>query len=95
VNVEGVHSNAETDKWSRAKIIFTLKAPNTPGDYPLVGTYFYGTETGTSISTQMHPEYGPQPLGGALGKSGRVKFSTPALINVKEAEPQPVADIQP
>ena len=47
VNVDGVHSSAEADKWSRAKVIFTLKAPSAPGDYPLVGTYFYGTETGS------------------------------------------------
>ncbi len=95
VNVEGVISNADIDKWSRAKIIFTLKAPREVGDYPLVGAYFYGTETGTALSTQMHPEFGPQPLGGALGKSGRVKFSKQAVISVKEADPQPVAEIQP
>lgn len=95
VNVGGVHSNAETDKWSRAKVIFTLKAPNEAGDYPLVGAYFYGTETGTALSTRVDPELGPQPLGGALGQSGRVKFSRTAVISVKQAEPQPVADIAP
>jgi len=95
VNVEGVHSNAETDKWARAKIIFTLKAPDKVGDYPLVGAYFYGTETGTSLSTHMDAESGPQPLGGALGQAGRVKFSETALITVKEPDPQPVAEIQP
>ncbi len=91
VNVAGMHSNAETDKWSRAKVIFTLKAPLVAGDYPLVGTYFYGTETGTSLSTRMDPEYGPQPLGGALGKSGRVKFSKKAVISVKRADSLPAA----
>jgi hypothetical protein len=95
VNVEGVQSNADTDRWSRAKIIFTLKAPAEVGNYPLVGAYFYGTETGTALTTRMHPEYGPQPLGGALGKSGRIKFSSEALISVKQAEIQPVAEIQP
>ena len=96
VNVEGMQSSADTDKWSRAKIIFTLKAPMTAGDYPLVGAYFYGTETGAAISTRMHPQNGPQPLGGALGKSGRVKFSESAVITVKQAAPpQPVAEIAP
>ena len=95
VNVEGVQSSADRDKWSRAKIIFTLRAPAEIGDYPLVGAYFYGTETGTSLSTNVHPEFGPQPLGGALGQSGRVKFSKSALISVKNAETQPVAEIQP
>ncbi len=95
VNVEGMQSNAESDKWARAKIIFTLKAPEEIGDYPLVGAYYYGTETGISLSTRMDPVLGPQPLGGALGNSGRVKFSKTAVITVKEADLQPVAEIQP
>ncbi|MDH3729001.1 MAG: hypothetical protein OER77_15830, partial [Myxococcales bacterium] len=92
VNVDGIESNAELDKWARAKIIFTLKAPTTAGVYPLVGAYFYGTETGNPISTRVHPQFGPQPLGGTAGKSGRIKFSEESLISVKEAEVQPVAD---
>ncbi|MEM9174416.1 MAG: hypothetical protein AAGC67_04220 [Myxococcota bacterium] len=97
VNVDGVQSSADMDKWSRAKIIYTLRAPVTEGDYPLVGAYFYGTETGAAMSTRMHPEYGPQPMGGALGKSGRVKFSKEAMITVKTPDeaPPPVADIAP
>jgi hypothetical protein len=95
VNVEGVNSSADEDKWYRAKIIFTLKAPMLVGDYPLVGTYYYGTETGAALSTKMHPELGAQPLGGAHGKSGRVKFSEPAVISVKEPDAPPVAEIAP
>ena len=95
VNVEGVESSADDDKWSRAKIIYSLKAPHEIGDYPLVGAYFYGTETGVGMSTKMHPEFGPQPLGRMLGKSGRVKFSEPAVISVKPADAQPVAEIAP
>jgi len=92
VNVEGIESNADTDKWSRAKVIFTLKAPVVAGDYPLVGAFFYGTETGTSLSTRTHPSLGQQPLGGMAGKSGRIKFSASGLITVKDAvEIQPVA----
>ena len=95
VNVEGVESSAEENKWSRAKIIFTLKAPKEVGDYPLVGAYFYGTETAVAMSTRKNPEYGPQPMGGVLGKSGRVKFSETAVITVKEAPAQPVAEPAP
>ena len=97
VNVDGVQSSADQDKWSRAKVIFTLRAPVTEGDYPIVGAYFYGTETGAALSTRVHPEYGPQPMGGALGKSGRVKFSKEAMITVKTPgpAPAPVADIAP
>lgn len=95
VNVDGVASSAEEDRWSRAKIIFTLKAPAAVGDLPLVGAYFYGTETGTKLSTRNNPEHGPQPLGGTLGKSGRVKFSERAVISIRVPEAQPVAEIAP
>jgi hypothetical protein len=95
VNVEGISSSADEGKWSRAKIIYTLKAPSEAGDYPLVGAYFYGTETGVAMSTRIDPEYGSQPLGGVLGKSGRVKFSDAAVISVKPGSAQPVAEIAP
>lgn len=87
VNVTDMQSSADQDRWSRAKIVFTLKAPEEIGDYPMVGAYFYGTETGASLSTRVHPDFGPQPLGGTLGKSGRVKFSNEAVISVTEALP--------
>lgn len=95
VNVEGVASSADEDRWSRAKIIYTLKAPNEIGHLPLVGAYFYGTETGVQLSTRMDPERGAMPLGGPLGKSGRVKFSEPAVISIRLPEAQPVAEIAP
>ena len=89
VNVEEMTSNADTDKWSRAKIVYTLRAPSEVGDYPIVGAYFYGTETGTALSSWVHPEFGPQPLGGSLGQSGRVKFSKEAMISVKSPDSMP------
>lgn len=95
VNVEGMQSNAAEDKWSRAKIIYTLQAPAAIGDYPLVGAYFYGTETGNALSTRVSPDLGAQPLGGTLGHSGRVKFSTTAVVAVKAVEVQPAAEIKP
>ncbi len=95
VNVEDIQSSADEDRWSRAKIIFTMRAPKQIVDLPLVGAFFYGTETGASLSTRNHPEYGRLPLGGMLGNSGRVKFSATAVISVKEADAQPAAQIAP
>lgn len=83
VNVTGVESDAAAGKWSKAKVIYTLQAPDRPGDYPLVGAYFYGTEKASPIGSSVHPVYGKQPLGGYGGKSGRVRFSAPILITVK------------
>jgi len=83
VNVTGVESDVEAGKWARSKVIYTLQAPDRPGDYPLVGVYFYGTEKATKLGSAVHPVYGKQPLGGYGGKSGRVKFTAPAVISVK------------
>lgn len=83
VNVTGWKSEAATGSWAKAKVIFTLKAPDRKGDYPLVGSYFYGTEKAIPMSTVSNPLYGDQPLGGYTGKSGRVKFTPAHVISVK------------
>lgn len=83
VNVTGVRSDAATGQWSSAKIIYTLRAPQEPGDYSIVGAYFYGTEKATTLGSSEHPVYGKQPLGGYGGKSGRIKFTEPLVISVK------------
>ena len=83
VNVLNWKSDAVTGSWAKAKVIFTLKAPDRRGDYPLVGAYFYGTEKAIPMSTVANAMYGDQPLGGYTGKSGRVKFTSPHVISVK------------
>jgi hypothetical protein len=83
VNVTGVHSDAVGGHYGKSKVIYTLQAPDRPGDYPLVGAYLFGTEKGTTLGSTDHPIYGKQPLGGYGGKSGRVRFSAPVVISVK------------
>jgi len=85
VNVEGTDSSVDRDRWARAKVIFSLRAPLEAGDYPLVGAYFYGTEKAAILSTKQTADRGAQPLGGFSGGSGRIKFSERALISVKPA----------
>ena len=89
MNISGIESDAPAGKWASAKVIFTLKAPSQPGDYPLVGVYFYGTEKATPLGYSVHPLYGKSPRGGYTGKSGRVKFSDPQVITVKAAAAAP------
>lgn len=83
VNITDWKSDAVSGKWAKGKVIFTLRAPNNPGDYPLVGFYFYGTEKAIPFATVADPMYGDQPLGGYTGKSGRVKFTAAHVISVK------------
>ncbi len=83
VNVVGIESDAVAGKWSSSKVIFTLKAPAKPGDYPLVGVYFYGTEKATPLGYENHPIYGKLIRGTYTGKSGRVKFTPAHVISVR------------
>lgn len=83
VNVLDWKSDAPTESWAKAKVIYTLKAPELPGNYPLVGVFFYGTEKAIPMSTKSNPVYGDQPLGGYTGKSGRVRFTEEHVITVK------------
>ena len=83
MNVTGVASDAAAGTWAKSKVIFTLKAPEKPGEYPLVGAYFYGTEKASPLGYEEHPIYGKVPRGTYTGKSGRVKFSDENMITVK------------
>jgi cytochrome c553 len=83
VNILGVESDAAGNKWSKSKVIFNLKAPDKPGDYPIVGAYFYGTEKASALGFVEHPVYGKLVRGTYAGKSGRIKFTKTNLISVK------------
>ena len=83
VNVTGVQSDAVAEKWSKSKVIFTLKAPDKAGDYPLIGVYYYGTEKASPLGYENHPIYGKLIRGTYTGKSGRIKFSAPNVISVR------------
>jgi len=92
VNVTGWKSDAAAGEWADAKVIFTLAAPEKPGDYPLTGAFFYGTEKAIPMSTVHDEKWGDQPLGGYTGHSGRVMFSEEYMITVKEAVPAAPAE---
>lgn len=83
VNVTGIESDASTGKWAKSKVIFTLKAPDKPGVYPLVGAYFYGTEKASPLGYKTNPLGYKQVRGSFTGGSGRVRFSEKHVINVK------------
>jgi hypothetical protein len=83
VNVTDIRSDATTGKWAQAKVVFTLRAPDRPGDYPLVAAYFYGTEKASPLGTKTNPLGFQEPRGGFTGNSGRVIFTPVRVISVK------------
>lgn len=83
VNISGIESDAAAGKWSKSKVVYTLDAPDRPGDYPLVAVFFYGTEKATPLGYTEHEVYGKQVRGTYTGKSGRILFSEEKLITVK------------
>ena len=79
----GVESDASKASWAESRVIWTLQAPDKPGDYPLVGAYFYGTEKASPLGYKTNPLGFKQVRGGLGGGSGRVKFSDAHVITVK------------
>lgn len=82
VNVTGISSDPTAESWGGAKVIFTLKAPEKPGNYPLVGAYFYGTEKASPHGFKLTTVGWKMPRGTVSGGSGRVRFSDDHTITV-------------
>jgi len=83
VNVTDVESDATTGSWAESKVIWTLRAPDKTGSYPLVGVFLYGTEKASPLGYTTTPLGHKQPRGTTTGGSGRVVFTDEHVINVK------------
>ena len=83
VNIPGIESDAALEKWDSAEVVFTLRAPDRPGSYPLTAVYFYGTETSTVLGYTTNELGRKLPRGGFLGGSGRVRFTPQQQIEVR------------
>jgi hypothetical protein len=86
VNITEVSSDSTLQQWGSASVVFTLRAPDRPGSYPLAAAYFYGTETSTVLGYTTDPSGVKQPRGGFEGGSGRVLFSKLVQIQVQPAQ---------
>jgi hypothetical protein len=87
VNITGISSDPTVKEWGGAKVIFTLKAPDKPGNYPLVGAYFYGTEKASPHGFKLNTVGWKMPRGTISGGSGRVLFSDEHTITVNAPAP--------
>ncbi len=86
VNVEKVSSDSAAKSWSKASVVFTLRAPDHPGVYPLAAVFLYGTEKSSVLGYTTDPIGMKEPRGGLTGGSGRVLFTPVQSITVKASE---------
>lgn len=86
VNIGKIASDASTRSWSKGSAVFTLRAPERPGVYPLAAVYFYGTEKSTVLGYTTTPVGLQEPRGGFTGGSGRVLFTPVQSISVEAAQ---------
>ena len=82
VNVPGISSDSAAGDWDSAEVVFTLRAPDRPGSYPLSAAYFYGTEKSTVLGYTTNAMGWKEPRGGLGGGSGRVLFAPVQQIQV-------------
>lgn len=83
VNVPGVKSDAALGKWDSAQVVFTLRAPDRPGTYPLAAVYFYGTEKSSVLGYTTSALGDKEVRGGFDGGSGRIVFTPAQQIEVQ------------
>lgn len=77
--VYGVTSNVETKTYATSKVTYLLKAPQTPGEYPVTAAFLYGTADADEMKSGKYVE----PVGGNGGPSGRIQFSNTVRIRVQ------------
>ena len=86
VNVTDVASDPARMRFARARVVFTLRAPDREGIYPLAAVYLYGTEKSTVLGYTTDAQGHKEVRGGFDGGSGRVLFTPVHRIAVR-AEP--------
>jgi len=83
VNIPGISSDSAAGTWDSAEVVFTLRAPERPGTYPLAAAYFYGTEKSTLLGYTTTPTGWKQVRGGMFSASGRLIFTPVEQIEVE------------
>jgi len=95
VNVTDVSSDPARGRYAHARVVFTLRAPELPGSYPLAAVYLYGTEKSTVLGYTTDAQGRKQVRGGFDGGSGRVLFTPVRRIAVSAAQAAPAPPAQP
>lgn len=84
VNVYGVAADPVKGQYSTVSMTVRLRAPGTPGKFPLAAAFLYGTEKGSPHGA-VETIRGKVPRGGFTANSGRVAFSEVVQVEVEAA----------
>jgi mono/diheme cytochrome c family protein len=95
VNVLDIASDPARDQFARARVVFTLRAPDREGSYPLAAVYLYGTEKSSVLGHTTDAQGRKQVRGGFDGGSGRVLFTPVSRIQVRAPDAAPAPAAQP
>ncbi len=77
--VYDIASDPAKNTYATARVSYMLKAPATPGEYPITATFLYGTGDANEMkSGKFEP-----PPGGNAAPSGRIQFSNTVKVRVQ------------
>jgi hypothetical protein len=82
VNIQDVHSDPAANTYPTCKVVYTLQAPATRGQYTISAAFLYGTEKASALGRTQTPDGRTVPLGGQGAGSGRVQFAKLLKITV-------------
>src|SRR5215510_409477 len=77
--VYDIASDPAKDTYATARVSYALKAPSTPGEYPITAAFLYGTGEANEMKSGKYEE----PPGGNGAPSGRIQFSNTVKVRVQ------------
>jgi hypothetical protein len=79
VLVYDVASDPAKDIYATSRVAYLLKAPVTPGEYPITAAFLYGTGDANEMKSGKYED----PPGGGTAPSGRIQFSNTLKVRVQ------------
>ena len=76
--VYDIASDPAKNMYATARVSYVLKAPSTPGDYPMTAAFLYGTGDANEMKSGKYED----PPGGGTAPSGRIQFSNTLTVRV-------------
>ena len=79
VLVYDIASDPAKDMYATTRVAYALKAPSTPGEYPITAAFLYGTGEANEMKSGKYEN----PPGGGTAPSGRIQFSNTVKVRVQ------------